>query len=158
MQVSFVSNHKLCFQPKNAIRVESLIQLNSYVFQVHFCNQHGSDNSLGIALALTALNMAESCNIDAKTSESGNEGNLMSHIFALLALRLKNSGLPFLSGALSRYYMHKAKRSFRKQEGADPNLHWILSKSGQEFFKSEQWQFGQANSILTQVLQLHRVS
>jgi len=118
--------------------------------QVHFCNQHGSDNSLGIALALTALNMAESCNIDAKTSESGNEGNLMSHIFALLALRLKNSGLPFLSGALSRYYMHKAKRSFRKQEGADPNLNWILSKSGQEFFKSEQWQFGQANSILTQ--------
>ena len=48
--------------------------------------------------------------------------------------------------------MHKAKRVFKKQEPIDPNLNWLLSPSGQEFWKAD-WHFGQDNSILTEVME-----
>jgi len=110
--------------------------------QVHFCAKRGSDNWQGTVLALTALNLAESC------FDNGDGGNFLCHVHALLALRLRNSRFPLFRAA-SRYYMHKAKRVFKKQEPIDPNLNWLLSPSGQEFWKAD-WHFGQDNSILTE--------
>lgn len=46
--------------------------------------------------------------------------------------------------------MFKAKYRQKKNETIDANLAWLLGKSGQAFFASSSWQFGQACSTLTE--------
>ena len=112
--------------------------------EVHFCASNGKTDKLyGTVLALTALNLAESC--------EDKSGNILCHAYALLALRLRSLLPNKLLGFISRYYMFKAKRVFKKQDVVEPNLNWLLGPSGQEFLNSNDWCFGQDNSILTQV-------
>ena len=117
--------------------------------QVHFCDNGGADRARGLVLALTALNLAESCDYNTSAGGNGNGGNFLCHAYALLGLRLRNSRFLILR-LINRYYMHKARRAFKKQEQIDPNLNWLLSGNGQDFLKAD-WQFGQDHSILTQV-------
>jgi len=110
--------------------------------QVHLTTENG-DHVMGIYLAAAAVNMVESCSQDSLP------GNFRSHVYALLALRLKHSAPRFFRH-LSSFYMFKAKSRQRKNEAIDANLGWLLSKAGQDFFANSKWHFGQETTCLTE--------
>jgi len=117
--------------------------------EAHLCqagqNKTPPDNLYGLVLGLTALNLAESC----EDFQRDGNGNFLCHVYALLSLRLRMMLPRKILGFVSRYYMFKARRVFRKQDPIEANLNWLLGPSGQQFIKGD-WQFGQQTSILTQ--------
>jgi sterol regulatory element-binding transcription factor 1 len=99
------------------------------------------NNFQGFVLAMTAVNLTEA---SGKTLPK----NFRSLVYASLALRLRLMRPSPIMRLFSKAYMFKAKQYSVKMEDVDPNLEWLLTSGGQEFFYKSNWKFGQKASLL----------
>nr|APH81347.1 SREBP [Paracyclopina nana] len=100
-------------------------------------DQKDSSFFKGFVLAMTAVNLTEA-------SGKALTKSFRSTVYAHLALRLRWR-------PLARFYMFKAKQYAAKMEAIeDPNMKWILSQAGQEFFFKSNWKFGQKSGLFVQ--------
>ena len=128
--------------------------------EVHLCEESTAcekkdtsqkpDHLLGLVLALTAVNLAESSRESMNDSLSETHtANFLCHVYAMFALRMRHSLWRY--SLLSRFFMYKARCSQVKSAPIDPNLGWVLSNIGKEFVFKNSWKFGQSTSELSYV-------
>ncbi|KAK3872583.1 hypothetical protein Pcinc_022342 [Petrolisthes cinctipes] len=114
--------------------------------QLHLMG-HTQDNTqlLGLYLALTSLNLAESGTMS---------GGDMAGMLVTCALRVKES-LPERCRFLARLLLGRAERTcvgIEKSNGSLSGIKWLFTPSGKRFFVSHKWSYdAQRESMFTQL-------